>query len=117
MYGSAMLKQNHFKGANAYVAKDILEASPQKLLIKIYDFAIVHCKKGDMLKTNAALDELIHSLNFELEEPKEIATGLLRLYQFCEDQMRKDNTEIVYEILTTLRETWITAFTKKLAEE
>ena len=116
MYGSAMLKQNHFKGANAYVAKDILEASPQKLLIKIYDFAIVHCKKGDVLKTNAALDELIHSLNFELEEPKEIAIGLLRLYQFCEDQMRKGKAEIVYEILTTLRETWITAFNKKLAE-
>ncbi len=116
MYGSAMLKQNRFQGANAYMAKEILEASPQKLLIKIYDYAIVHCKKGDMLKTNAAIHELIHSLNFELDETQEIATGLLRLYQFCEDQMRKKNTDIVYEILTTLRETWITAINKEMAK-
>jgi len=108
-----MLANQFYNKANAYLAKEILEATPQKLLIKIYDYAIVHCKKGDMLKTNNALQELINALNYDLEEAKEITKGLLMLYQFCQDQMRKGNSEIVGEILATLKETWISAFNKE----
>lgn len=99
--------------ANTYLAKEILEATPQKLLIKVYDFAIANCKRGNMAKTNRALSELINALNIEDEKAKEISTGLMRLYQFCQDEMRKNNTDIVYKILTDLRETWITIFNRQ----
>jgi flagellin-specific chaperone FliS len=55
----------------------------------------------------------MNALNHDLEEAKEITTGLRLLYQFCQDQMRKGNTDIVSEILTTLKETWISAFNKE----
>ena len=108
-----MLANQFYNKANAYLVKEILEATPQKLLIKIYDYAIVHCRKGDMLKTNNALQELINALNYDVEEAKEVTKGLLMLYQFCQDQMRKGNSEIVSEILSTLKETWISAFNKE----
>lgn len=99
--------------ANTYLAKEILEATPQKLLLKVYDFAIANCKRGNTIKTNRALSELINALNFENEQAKEISTGLIRLYKFCQEEMRKENTDIVYKILTDLRETWVTIFNRK----
>lgn len=101
------------KRVNAYLSKDILDASPQKLLIKVYDYAITNCRKNDMLKTNKALSELINSLNFENNETKEFSLGLMSLYQFCQDQMRKGKNEIVENILTELRASWIDIFSKE----
>ena len=98
---------------NPYLVKEILEASPQKLLIKIYDFAITNCQLHDMIKTNRALDELINALNFENEKARDISTGLLRLYQFCQDQMRKQNYDVTQTILTDLRDSWLTIFNMK----
>ena len=40
---------------NAYLVNEILDATPEKLLIKIYDFAIAHCKNKNLEKTNKAL--------------------------------------------------------------
>lgn len=110
MYNTAYASRGFKSGANQYLAKEILEATPQQLLIKIYDFAITNCQKHDLVKTNNALQELINSLNFTDPPTKELATGLLRLYKYCQDQMRAKNYEIVHKILTELRETWLEAF-------
>jgi flagellar secretion chaperone FliS len=108
MYYSPMIKNNN--RLSKYVENEILEANPKQLLIKIYDFAILNCQRHDMIKTNNAIQELINSLSFETEETKSISIGLLKLYQFCQDQMRKKNYDVVYKILFELRKTWIEAF-------
>lgn len=95
---------------NKYVVNDILEATPQQLLIKVYDFAIVNCQKHNLAKTNAALQELINSLRFDDEKVKEVSIGLYKLYQYCQEEMRKQNYQVVYKILTELRESWLNAF-------
>jgi flagellar protein FliS len=97
-------------GANAYLANEILNASPQKLLLKVYDFAIAQCKNKNLEKTNKALSELINALRFDDKDSYDIAIGLKQLYEFCQDQMRKKNYDIVVKILTELRETWSKAF-------
>ena len=71
-----------------------LNASPQKLIMKIYDFAITQCRNKNLEKTNKALAELINALRFDGEEVSEISTGLRKLYEFCQDQMRKKNYDI-----------------------
>lgn len=109
MYQPSML-YNKTNRANAYLAKEILESSPQKLLLKVYDFAIVNCKAGNMEKTNKALNELINALRFDDEKAKNVSIGLLKLYQFCQEQMRQGDTDIVYKILTELKEAWLTIF-------
>ena len=95
---------------NPYLVKDILEATPQQLVIKLYDLAIVSCKKHDLRRTNSSIQVLINGLNFENENVKEISTGLLKLYKFCQDQMREGNYSIVASILSELRESWMQAF-------
>jgi len=110
------LSHNKTNRANAYLTKEILEASPQKLLLKIYDFAIVNCKAGNMEKTNKAINELINALRYDDDKAKEVSIGLLKLYQFCQDQMRKGDQEIVYKILNDLRDTWATIFQESLAQ-
>lgn len=95
---------------NTYLANDILNSTPEKLLIKVYDFAIVNCQRRDIIKTNDAIQQLINALRYDNEEVSAISTGLLRLYQFCQDQMRKHNYDLVKEILSQLRETWLNVF-------
>lgn len=91
---------------NQYLVNQISIASPQQLIMKVYDFAIMNCQKNEMLKTNEALQVLINALNFDEPSAKEISSGLLKLYQYCQDQMRKHNNQIVLKILTDLRNTW-----------
>jgi len=95
---------------NPYLVKDILEATPQQLVIKLYDLALISCKKEDLRKTNSAIQALSNALNFADENAAEISAGLLRLYKFCQDQMRQGNYNIVIRILSELRDGWITAF-------
>lgn len=105
MYQKAYNGYNSYK-ANQYLVKNIMEATPQQLLLKVFDYAIVNCQKQNIIKTNRAIQELINGLRYETEEMKEISIGLLRLYQYCQDQMRAKNFELVLKILSELRETW-----------
>ncbi len=112
-----MLEQSIYSQQNnkakAYLLKEINEASPQKLLLKIYDLAIQSYQKGDFARANKAVAELINSLNFSDEKAKEISFGLLRLYQFAQDQARKNNLEVSIRILQELRDTWSILFKEK----
>jgi len=106
MYQAAV--QNGSK-LNPYLANQILNATPEQLLIKIFDFAVVHSEKQDMIKTNNAIQELIGFLRFDDESYKELSINLIKLYQYCQDQTRKSNFDIVTKILTELRESWLQA--------
>jgi flagellar protein FliS len=112
MYQAAVLNRNKI---NPYLATQVLQSSPEQLLIKVYDFAIVHSEKKDMIKTNTGIQELIGFLRFDDEVYKDLAVNLLKLYQFCQDQARKNNFEIVKKILTELREGWLQAIETKRA--
>ena len=103
---------NNKSKLNPYLVKEIMEATPQQLLIKIYDFAITSCQKHDLYKTNAALQQLISSLRFDTDEVRHVSIGFLKLYQYCQDQMRKKNYSTVIEILSELRKSWLEAFSK-----
>ncbi len=109
---NASMTRGRARRVNAYLSKDILDASPQKLLLKVYDYAITNCRRNDLERTNKALSELINSLNFENNETKEFSLGLMSLYQFCQDQMRKGENEVVENILIELRTSWAEIFTK-----
>ncbi len=111
-YSNAALKlpESYNNKANTYVLNEILNATPQQLLIKVYDFAIGQCKRRNIEKTNKALMTLIESLKYDTEAVSEISMGLRKLYEFCQDQVRKNNFDIALTILTDLRETWNKVF-------
>jgi flagellar protein FliS len=110
MYQAAVLNRSKI---NPYLTNQILNSSPEQLLIKVYDFAVVNSEKKDMIKTNTAIQELIGFLRFDDEAYKDLAVSLLRLYQFCQDQARKNNYDVVTKILTELRESWLHAINNK----
>jgi flagellar protein FliS len=110
MYQAAVLNRSKI---NPYLTNQILNSSPEQLLIKVYDFAVVNSEKKDMIKTNTAIQELIGFLRFDDETYKDLAVSLLRLYQFCQDQARKNNYDVVTKILTELRESWLQAINNK----
>jgi len=107
MYSSLSYKSGN--KANPYLVNEIRESSQEKLLLKLYDFTIVSCRRQNIEKTNKALDELIFGLRFDEEELENISTGLFQLYNFCKDQMRKRKFDIVERILTELKQTWVEA--------
>ena len=110
MYQAAVLNRSKI---NPYLANQVLQSSPEQLLIKVYDYAIINSEKKDMVKTNTALSELIGFLRFDDEAYKDLSISLLRLYQFCQDQARKSNFGVVSKILTELRESWLKAINNK----
>lgn len=107
MYSSMQYRSG--SKANPYLVNEVMESSQEKLLVKLYEFAIVNCRRHDIEKTNKALDELIFGLRFDEEELEKISSGLFQLYNYCKDQMRKRNYEIVEKILVELKETWVNA--------
>ena len=109
MYNQNAVRSNQ-KMAKQYLVKEVMEATPQQLLIKIYDFAIVQCQKRNLIKTNQAIQELINALDFNDEKVKEFSNGLFKLYLYCQEQMRQKNYDIVHKILTELRDSWLAAF-------
>ena len=87
-----------------YQRNQIMSLSPIQLVIKVYDFAILNCKKKDIDKASKAIIELMSAFNFDYQD---ISLGLFRLYQFCLDQIKKGEFEDSIKILERLRETWI----------
>jgi flagellin-specific chaperone FliS len=74
---------------------------------KLYDTAILGCKKNDTALAQQAVTELIIGLNFEYED---ISVGLYRLYQYSKDCIRKGELDEAVKVLQELRETWVEAF-------
>ena len=93
-------------GIAAYRHSEVAYSSPQDLLLKLYDVAIASCRQRDGRRSRAALVELIDSLNFQYAQ---VATGLLRLYNYCLDLIRDEQFDDAQAILADLRETWAKA--------
>ncbi|MFC1556815.1 flagellar protein FliS [candidate division KSB1 bacterium] len=83
-----------------------MSLEPVQLLIKVYDFTIVQCKKKDQVKASKGIVELISALNFDHDG---VSLGFFRLYQFCQDKIKKDQFEEAIPILEGLREAWVEA--------
>jgi len=100
------------KSLQNYQKSQILSMEPVPLLIKVYDFTILHCKRKDVMKASKGLIELISALDFDHDE---IALGLFRLYQFCQDKIKQGNYEEAISILEGLRSSWAEMLKKSSA--
>ena len=92
-----------------YQRNQILSMSPVQLVTKVFDVAIVSCKKKDSVKATKAIVELISGLRFEF---KEIAVSLFQLYQYCLEKIRQGEYNEAESILSGLRESWVEASSK-----
>ena len=77
------------------------------LILKVYDYVIVNCRKRDYEKVNAGLTQLIASLNFDY---KEVSLGFFRIYRYCQTESKKGNYEEIERHISELRTAWAQAF-------
>ena len=71
-----------------------------------YDMVIDACNRKDTLKVCEVITGLIDSLNLDYPE---IAKSLLRLYEYCMDEVKSVKFDIPLKILKELREPWVQA--------
>lgn len=103
----AALTQNRFNGAHnaqrGYRQQQIMTATPDQLILLLYDMALAACNQKDGSRLNRVLAELIDSLDFSYEET---AMGFFRLYEYSMSLAQKRKFDDVKEILSELRDTW-----------
>lgn len=87
-----------------YQEQAVLSASPEQLILKLYDLGISACKRSDRPKVRAVLVELMSALNFEAGG--ELAERLYALYEFCLRESAIGDMGVVQRILEGLREAW-----------
>lgn len=96
MYPAARMRQ--------YQHQDVTSASPERLVLKLYDLGIAACYRGDRPQARAVLVELMASLDHE--QGGELAARLYALYAYCLDESALGDLVPVAELLDGLREAW-----------
>lgn len=96
-----MYAQQHI---NQYQKQAISSASPNELILKLYELGIGACHREDRAKLRAVLVELMSSLNHE--EGGELAGRLHALYEYCLNESAMGDLDVIREVLEGLREAW-----------
>jgi flagellin-specific chaperone FliS len=100
------MQSRQFNRPNPYVNQKIMSASPEQLIVYIYDAAITACRRQDRIKATQAVNLLINSLDFE---HKEIAGTFYRTYSALLNLIGKGRFGEVEASINEIRSTWISA--------
>ncbi|HHY47780.1 MAG TPA: flagellar protein FliS [Firmicutes bacterium] len=92
--------------AKAYRTQQVMSASPQKLVLMVFDHIVAGCKARDSKRASSGLATLIDALDFEAGD---IATGLFRLYRYAMERVKQNQFDEALAILEPLRDTWAQA--------
>ena len=103
---NSMTAQTH-QAARTYQREQLLNLSPVEVIYKLYDIAVISCKRNDTVLAQRALNELIVGLNFEAGE---VAINLYHLYDYCKRSIRQGRLDEAIAMLEELRTTWAEAF-------
>ena len=87
-----------------YQHQDVTSASPERLIVKLYDLGIAACYRGDQEQTRAVIIELMSSLNHE--QGGDLAARLYALYVYCLDECTRGDLHTVADLFGGLREAW-----------
>ncbi len=87
-----------------YQQQAVRSASPEQLILKLYDHGITSCRRNDHTKVRAVLVELVSSLDFE--KGGDIAQRLSDLYSYCLAESATGDLTATEEVLCGLREVW-----------
>jgi flagellin-specific chaperone FliS len=81
--------------------------SPVEIIKRVYDLAIVACKKHDEEKAHKIIGELIVNLDYSHGD---LPVQLFHLYQYCRTCIREHKFNEAVNILEGLRAAWTEAF-------
>jgi flagellin-specific chaperone FliS len=104
---SVGMTKRYSAAAHTYNREQFLNLSPVEVIKKLYDTAILGCKKNNTVLAQNAITELVVGLNFEYQD---ISVGLYRLYQYAKHCIRNGKMDEAIRVLEELRSTWVKAF-------
>lgn len=87
-----------------YQQQAVATASPEQLIVKLYDIAIAACLQDDRSKLRRVLVELTAGL--DMERGEDIAGRLYEIYDYCLRESINGDINVVRELLDGLREAW-----------
>lgn len=90
---------------NPYFKQQFNTASPEKLILMLYDLGIRSCQSNDKAKAAKVLIELISSLNFEYHDA---AMTFFQLYRYALDQVHAQKFDNAQMVLEGIRDAWAT---------
>jgi len=95
-----------FSSSPDYNRREVMMASPVRLVVIAYDIAIKACEREDFNHATKTISALRDALDFEYGE---MAVTLYGLYQWCIDCIRREEFYEAEKTLRELREAWVTA--------
>jgi len=95
--------QNDYR-AHEYRKHEVMGASPVRLVVMVYDFAIRACEQKDFNSATKAVSVLRDALDYDYGE---VAVGLFGIFQWCLDCIRNEDYHNAVVTLRELREAWV----------
>ena len=86
-----------------YLKQKIMSATPVQLVGYMYDAILAACKSSNQNRAEKGLLGLIEALNFRHED---IALPMFQVYQYCLDQVRKENYSEVEDLIGGFKMAW-----------
>jgi len=83
-----------------------MSASPEQLVVYIYDIAIAACGREEQEKAIQAIQLLIRSLNFD---DRQVAGSFYQVYRTILEFLYRRQFSDAHKIISEIRETWIKA--------
>ncbi|MGQ9607783.1 MAG: flagellar export chaperone FliS [bacterium] len=87
----------------SYQKNDVVSATPLRLIVMVYDRAILGCQQRNIEMAWKAIKVLIDNLNMDIQP---LAGRLLAIYEYCNELMRNGEFDSACKILKELRDTW-----------
>lgn len=100
------------KTSNPYIIQQVKNATPEKLILMLYEVGIKSCQAKDHTRAVKVVTELIAALNFEY---KEISLRLFDLYRYALDQLHNRKFGEALTVLEGLHDVWESAVINKNA--
>lgn len=98
--------QKNLNQQNPYLYQKIVSASPEELIVYIYEAAIKACNQEDQRRALEAIQELINALNFDA---KEVASNFYFIYKHVTHLVNEKKFTDARDMLDELRSTWMQA--------
>ena len=90
----------------SYRTQQVMSASPERLVLMVYDHVLASCKARDVKKASSGLATLIDALDFDTGD---IAVGLFRLSRYVMEKVKKQEFDEAASIIRPLRDAWYQA--------
>ena len=87
-----------------YQQQSVKTATPEKLILELYNLGVRACREDDRDKVRSVLVELLGSLDHD--RGGEIADRLQAIYEYCLNESATGDLSDVQDILEGLRDAW-----------